>query len=219
MNLPAFSIGLVVEDIPDVRHWMAACLARAYPGMRITEACDLRAGRAWLARLDLPPGAAAVALVDLGLTDGSGVDLLRALAQHAGILPIVMTNAADDVTLYAALAAGAQGYLLKEIEEPVLIDRLKGLARGDLPFSPQISRQMLAFFRQGDRPESSGTRLTARETEVLALLGRGLRIGDIASALTLSTHTVADHVKAIYRKLDISSRAEAALEASRRRLL
>lgn len=212
-------LGLVVEDIASVRDWLVGCLTAAYPAMQITIAADLRGARTWLAQTPLPAGSYVIALVDIGLPDGSGIDLLREMARHAAIVPIVTTASADDDMLYAALAAGAQGYVLKEMETAALVQRLKAVAAGDLPFSPQISRRMLSFFRQNDRPDGGKTRLTARETEVLGLLGRGLRIGEIAGTLSLSTHTVADHVKSIYRKLDISSRAEAALEAARRRLL
>ena len=132
-------------------------------------------------------------------------------------MPVVVSIYDDDAHLFDAIAAGAQGYLLKDEGAEVLVGRLREIARGEPPLSPSIARRILCHFH---RPHDAATAprrelLTPRETEVLALLGRGFRIGDAADSLGLTRHTVAGYVKIIYSKLNISSRAEAALEAKR----
>jgi DNA-binding NarL/FixJ family response regulator len=137
------------------------------------------------------------------------------------VAPVVVSIYDDDAHLFDAIAAGAQGYLLKDEGAEVLVGRLREIASGEPPLSPSIARRILAHFHRPAEACNWSRRevLTPRETEVLALLGRGLRIGDAAQSLGLTRHTVAGYVKIIYSKLNISSRAEAALEAKRRGLV
>ncbi len=119
------------------------------------------------------------------------------------------------------LAAAAQGYVLKSEPQPAIERALARILQGEPPLSPAIARRLMAHFR---KPEASAApadlvQQSPRETEVLACLGRGLRIRDVAHELDLSDHTVGDYVKSICRKLEISTRAEAALEAARRGLV
>jgi DNA-binding NarL/FixJ family response regulator len=179
-----------------------------------------------------------LALIDLGLPDGSGIDLLARLRdRRPEILCIVTTIYDDDAHLFPALSAGAAGYLLKEQGPEALTLHLRALAQGIPALSPRVARRMLAHFQRQSSPEPvevprdallsspSGRgagqpgALTRRETEVLSLIARGLQRGEAARVLGVSENTVAKFIKDIYRKLNISSRAEAALEASRRGLL
>lgn len=218
--------GLVVEDHPEVRRWLAAALCSAFPEIEIGEAGSLSEARRWLAVLagdKLRSAGFRIALVDLGLPDGSGVDLVRQIAEdHPAALPVVATIYDDDLHLFPAIAAGAQGYLLKEQEQDTLVRHLRCIDEGLPPLSPSIARRMLAHLRQPSAPvaaKAPETALTPRETEVLSCIGRGLRVGETAGVLGLAEHTVAGYVKTLYRKLNISSRAEAALEAARRGLV
>ena len=205
---------LVLEDQADTRAWLLGLMAARFPADAIAAAETLRAGRDWLAAL--PPGATGLALIDLGLPDGSGISLIGEMVAAApGIMPVVTTVYDDDRHLFDAIAAGAQGYILKDQAPDQFLTYLDRIDRGEPPLSPSIARRILARFR----PHTPAPSLTPRETEVLSLLGRGLRVAEAAGVLTLSEHTVADHVKAIYRKLNIASRAEAALEAQRRGLV
>lgn len=113
--------------------------------------------------------------------------------------------------------ARARGYLLKENEKQKLVTALKGIVAGTPPLSPKIARRVLQHFHAPRNAD--GPKLTPREIEVLTFAAKGLRVKDIAEQTGMSPHTAADHLKAIYRKLDVSSRAEAELEASRRRLV
>jgi DNA-binding NarL/FixJ family response regulator len=212
--------GLVIEDQPDTQGWLVEVARSAFGAVDIAVGGDLAAGHAWLDGDEAD--VRSIALIDLVLPDGCGIELIRRMAdRHPGIVPVVVSIYDDDAHLFDAIAAGAQGYLLKDEGAEVLVGRLREIANGEPPLSPSVARRILSHFH---RPEAAGDwsrreLLTPRETEVLALLGRGMRIGDAAQSLGLTRHTVAGYVKIIYSKLNISSRAEAALEAKRRGLV
>ncbi|MFY3385644.1 response regulator [Paracidovorax sp. MALMAid1276] len=163
-----------------------------------------------------------LALIDLALGDGSGLELIARLAQRQPDCAVVVASIHDDDDhLFQALQAGAQGYLLKDHPTGWLAEQLRGIAQGQPPLSPAIARRLLRHFQapalvHAQPPElaaPAATDLSGREREVLGLLAQGVRIADIGVALGISRHTVGDHVKNIYRKLNITSRAEAALQA------
>jgi DNA-binding NarL/FixJ family response regulator len=209
---------LVVEDLPEVRRGLIGMVERAFPRSAIDEAHDLRAARAQLAR-----GAPyRVVLIDLGLPDGSGLALIRELRKlQPDALIVVTTIYDDDEHVFSAIAGGADGYLLKEHTPDVLAQQLQHLARGLPALSPSIARRILGHFREapGDQVGVEVSQLTARESEVLSWIGRGLSRVEVARLLAISEHTVAKYLKDIYRKLNITSRAEAALEARKRGLV
>lgn len=226
MNLPASPrpadrVGLVVEDRPDTRRWLAAMLKTAFPEITVREATSLSAARVCLhemrERQDLG-GPDDIALVDIGLPDGSGIDLIREIAaNHPTLSPIVTTIYDDDQHLFEAIAAGAQGYLLKDQHEETMVRYLHRIDMGEPPLSPSVAQRIMAHFaRRPPEPAAEPIALTPREQEVLALIGKGLRVPEAARILGLTPHTVAGYVKSIYRKLNVSSRAEAAVEAMRR---
>ncbi|MGA0613058.1 LuxR C-terminal-related transcriptional regulator [Caldimonas sp. KR1-144] len=187
-------------------------------------------------------------LVDLELPDGTGLELLTDLAQHPAT-KIVTTLYSDDEHLFPALQCGADGYLLKEDRFEVLVEELQKIVRGQPPLSPAIARRLLGHFRQGDgatgpvplrdapapgdfqptlgprtqpaplAPDPDFGRLTTRESEVLTYLSKGFTIKEIAGLMGIKWFTVNDHIKAIYRKLNVSSRAEAAVLASKQGLV
>lgn len=210
---------LIVEDIAQLRRAMAERAGAVFGISEVAEADSLAAANAWLDRhrqVELP----LVALVDLGLPDGSGDRLIARLAGDSNATAIVTTIFEDDGNVMRALGAGAQGYLLKSEDMAGIEERLRGLERGEVAVSPKIARLLLERFRTPAaamaEPEAA---LTARETEVLRIIGRGLTIPEAAEALGIGAQTVSTHVKNIYRKLNIASRAEAAIEAARRGLL
>ncbi|XXF74874.1 response regulator transcription factor [Myxococcaceae bacterium GXIMD 01537] len=203
--------GLIVEDMADAQRWLSAVLLAAFPGIRTEVASTVQEA---LARLD---GASpAIALVDLGLPDGSGLAVLNKLRErHPATLPIVTTIYDSDQHLFPALRAGARGYVLKDQSRGQLVQMLQGIAAGNPPLSPSIARRLLGFFAPPP-VDPSDEALTPREAEVLTLLAKGLTIAATADVLSLSRHTVGGHVKELYRKLNVSTRAEATLEAARR---
>jgi len=158
-------------------------------------------------------------IVDLGLPDGSGIDVIRELRKQKPEVPaIVVTIHDDDSFLFAALAAGASGYLLKEEEEIFLADALKRFENNQPPLSPNIARRLLRHFQNSyvDEPE---IKLSPREKETLELLSQGLTVPEIANNLKISAQTVAGYVKKIYEKLHVSNRVELMREAGRRGLV
>lgn len=205
---------LVVDDLAGSRDWLARALALAFPGVAVTPASTLAEA---FALMDPPPP---LALIDLGLPDGSGVRLIEALrAQPVPVLCIVATVFDDDAHLFPALRAGADGYVLKDQTPEALADILRGIAAGQPPLSPSIARRLLRHFQPEPVSAPEQEALTARETDVLRLIAKGLTVVEVAGMLELSRHTVAGYLKAIYRKLSVNSRAEAALEATRRGLV
>ena len=227
--LPRKRRGLIVEDQTDTRAWLVQMLGTAFNGIAISEAATFQAARDWIAaqpRTFAEPDANAVhdiALIDIGLPDGNGIDLIRMLADgHPRILPVVTTIYDDDAHLFDAIAAGAKGYLLKDQHADTLVGYLHRIDMGEPPLSPSIAQRMLAHFAKRNTVDpnvDAEAALTPRELDILRLLGRGLRVAEAARVLGLTPHTVAGYVKTVYRKLNISSRAEAAIEAVRRGLV
>lgn len=204
---------LLVEDQPTTRDWMLAVLRQAFPGLAVETVGTLRAAQAWL---DGHKGALWLAVIDLGLPDGSGIDIVRRLArERPETLPIVATIYDDDAHLFDAIAAGARGYVLKDEEAALLVGYLQRIERGEPPLSPSIALRMLDHFRTPAARPSDDAGLSPRETEVLTLLARGLTVAEAARRLGLQPQTVASYVKVIYQKLCVSSRAEATREAVR----
>lgn len=201
---------LIVEDIAETRQWLAGIVLTAFPRAEIAHASTLRAGR------EMAGQGWDLALIDLGLPDGTGLDLLRMLKSGTdGPMCVVTTVLADDATVVAALSAGADGYLLKENPDMVLTRQLSQISQGVPALSPAIARRIMDHFRLTGPAAAEDHSLTAREAEVLALIARGLRNAEAAAHLGLAETTVAGYIKAIYRKLGISSRAEAAWHAAR----
>jgi DNA-binding NarL/FixJ family response regulator len=125
----------------------------------------------------------------------------------------------DDAHLFPALRAGAQGYVLKDQSPEALAGMLRGIAAGQPPLSPSIARRLLRHFQPAPAPATEEVLLTPRETEVLQLVAKGLSAQQVADALGLSRHTVTGYLKDVYRKLSVTTRAEATLEAARRGLI
>jgi DNA-binding NarL/FixJ family response regulator len=213
---------LIVEDLPEVRTWLGDVARTAFPDLQVTTAARRDEALTCVQR-----GRFDLALIDLGLPDGSGTDVVGALRRYQPTaLPVVVTIYDDDDHLFPALQAGAFGYLLKEQPEETLVAQLLRMTQGEPPLSPPIARRVLAHFAgAGHRRDvlvrqiETEVSLTDRETEVLQRVAKGYTLPEIAQQFGLSRHTIADYIKQIYRKLNVSSRAEAALEAARRGLV
>ena len=208
--------GLVLEDQATLAAWLRGTLEECFPGIRVTHADTLAAALRHVER-ETPE----IALVDLGLPDGSGLDLIRALSARATGCEIVVTTIyADDHHLFPALRAGANGYLLKDQPREKIVQALRGIANGEPPLSASIARRLLRTFSgESAAPRGDAPQLSARETETLALIARGYKIAEVAGMLGVSAHTAHEFVKNAYRKLKVGSRAEATLEAARRGLV
>jgi DNA-binding NarL/FixJ family response regulator len=208
---------LLLEDLPEIRVWLRKLVLQVFPGAhlsesaRISDAIDLVSA----VKFDL-------ALIDLGLPDGSGVDVVAKLREvQPEAQSVVVSIHDDDEHLFPALQAGAFGYILKEQARELITEQLQRISQGEPPLSPSIARRVMAYFSAKAKPQGQSAHampsvnLTDRESEVLLRVAKGYTLPEIGVQLGLSRHTIADYVKQIYRKLNVSSRAEAALEAQR----
>src|SRR5690606_19592519 len=224
---------LIVEDEPEfLRRFSDAVIAD--PGLQLLGA--VATGAAALALLDAHPPD--VMLVDLGLPDLDGVEVIRHAARRCPECDVlVVTMFGDDEHVVASIEAGATGYLLKDASSERVAAAIHELRAGGAPISPSIARRVLARFRIGAAPSSSASSattssaassraaapvespLTPRETEILRMVAKGLSFETVGEVIGISPHTVVTHVKKIYRKLAVHSRGEAVYEASQMGLL
>lgn len=170
-----------------------------------------------------------VALVDLGLPDGSGLAVIRRMCERVhGCEVIVLTLFGDDERVIASLEAGATGYLTKDAVPQDIVDGIFQVLDGGAPMSPPIARRVLRRFRVATRDGSSvpsgpgpsdGPGLSDREHQVLQLIAKGFATAEISSLLGLSPNTVLTYVKRVYGKLSVHSRSEAIFEARQHGLL
>jgi len=162
-----------------------------------------------------------ILIVDLGLPDGSGIQLVKTAHScwpHCNIM--VSTTFADEVNVMRCLEAGATGYLLKDSSQQNLINELRQLHAGGSPISPLIARCLLTRFRNDqtavakpvDDTQATAV-LSGREQEVLELITKGFTAAEIAKLLSVSHHTVLTFIRRIYAKLKVNSKTEAIYEA------
>jgi DNA-binding NarL/FixJ family response regulator len=207
---------LLLEDLPEIRSWLHSLVLQVFPGSQVSESARVHDALSLVSALKFD-----LALIDLGLPDGSGVDVVTRLReQQPEAQSVVVTIHDDDEHLFPALQAGAFGYILKEQPREMITEQLQRISQGEPPLSPSIARRVMAHFRAKTKPLNDPNALplvslTERESEVLLRVAKGYTLPEIGVQLGLSRHTIADYVKQIYRKLNVSSRAEAALEAQR----
>ncbi|MBL8772681.1 MAG: response regulator transcription factor [Phenylobacterium sp.] len=203
----------IVEDDPAMAAWLAGVIAPA-EGLRVVATASTAAeGEALVAA-----GGYDVLLCDLGLPDGDGIALIRGSAlRHPGADVMVVTMFAEQRRVIDCIRAGARGYLLKDMEPEACVAAIRDVRRGGSPISPAIARQVLRHIRP--EPQAGDATLTDRERDVLNMLARGFSKKECAELLGLSVNTVGTHVKSIYVKLEVNSRAEAVFEASSQGIL
>jgi DNA-binding NarL/FixJ family response regulator len=220
-----FKRALIVEDLEEPREWLAELLPKALPAVKqVDTAATLAQARTCMAQ-----HAYGLALMDWGLPDGTSENLIRDMVTaRPGAVVIVTTIHDDDLHVFPALRAGATGYILKSQPTAMVMAQLQGIERGEPALSPSVAARILRHFHgqtsgnlspDSSQTEEVSTPLTEREISVLRLLAKGYKSSEIAGLLTLSQHTVTSYIRDIYRKLGISSRAEATIEATRRGLV
>lgn len=206
----------IVEDDDETAKRIAASIS-ARPDLELI-AC-YAAGRAAIA--GIAQRAPDVLLVDLGLPDISGLDVIRYAAQHYPDCDVLVISIfGDEEHVLAALQAGARGYLLKgALTRDIALD-VQELSNGGSPLSPIIARRVLARLHAPAPVADKGAEsLTAREVDILRTIARGFSYAETAALLKISVQTVHTHLKRIYRKLAVHSKTEAIFEADQRRLL
>jgi len=222
----SLSPSLVVEDDPAMRERLGRVLSMlGCDGPQIAWADSIATAKNMLDAQSF-----GIALVDIGLPDGSGVELIGWMqATHPKVPAVVISAWRTEETIFAALRAGAIGYLLKERDDLELSIALRSIEQGGAPIDPAIARHILGWLaaRQpslpavaaADAPAPLPVALTPRERKILELVAQGLSNRDMAESLSISRLTVECHTKNIYRKLAVTSRTEAVYQARRHGLL
>ncbi|MGJ7605603.1 response regulator transcription factor [Variovorax sp. LT1R20] len=226
VEIVSLSPALVVEDDPAMRERLAYVLSTlGCDEPQIAWADSVTAAKELLDERDF-----GVALVDIGLPDGSGVELIGWMQAHCPKIPAVVVSAwRTEEIIFAALRAGAIGYLLKERDDLELSIALRSIEQGGAPIDPAIARRILGWLAAQqtslsavlatDAPPPLPVALTPRERKILELVAQGLSNRDMAESLSISRLTVECHTKNIYRKLAVTSRTEAVFQGRRHGLL
>jgi DNA-binding NarL/FixJ family response regulator len=205
----------LVEDDGEARGRLVASI-RSDPSLRLVG--EYRNGADALA--GIAAGAPDVFLVDLGLPDMPGLEVVRQIAaRHPSCDILVVTIFGDEKSVIGALESGARGYLLKGGLEHDIAADIRHLRNGGSPLSPVIARQVLKRLVPAKPALLERGRLTRREAEILNAIARGFTYAETAELLHLSAQTVHTHLKNVYKKLAVHSKTEAVFEADRRRLL
>lgn len=219
-DMPLPTPVLVVEDEPLMQQRLVNVLhslGYASPAISVVSGCQK-------ARQCKQKATVALALVDIGLPDGSGIDLIREWREADPALCILVISAwsTEDIIL-SALRAGATGYVLKERDDLEIAFSIRSVLRGGAPIDPFIARRILELLPASSTPaltqDGDDGGLSAREAEILQLVAEGLTNREIAERLFISRHTAECHIKHIYKKLAVSSRTRAVNEARLRGLL
>lgn len=227
---------LIVEDDAQMREFFVASLARSDQLALVAAVGSLAEARTWVTDLG---HALDVMLIDLGLPDGSGLDLIRLARQHRpNCEALVVSMFGDEDNVLASIEAGALGYIHKDATPEDIAHTILDMKGGASPISPMIARRVLAKYRalQAQVPATAlmspgradvsfpaageeQAHLSGREQEVLALIARGFSYAEIARLKEVSVHTVQTHIKSLYSKLAVHSKSEAVYEATRMGLL
>ena len=227
---------LVVEGEPKMRVVVADCIARSPASGLVGSVGTVAQARSGLSINALSLN---VLLVDLGLPDGSGLDVIRhAIKCNPACEVLVISMFGDEDNVLASIEAGALGYIHKDSAPEDVAQTIIDMRAGASPISPMIARRVLAKYRsleqktppaQTQQPGTTAARgpqplpaegfLSTREQQVLALVARGFSHAEIARLQELSVHTVHTHIKNLYAKLSVHSKTEAIYEATRMGLL
>jgi DNA-binding NarL/FixJ family response regulator len=201
----------ILEDNPDFATYLIGVieldpdLSLAFHAARVADSLTL------LAQGDVPE----LLLVDMQLPDGSGLELIAQAARHPDTRILVLTVLADRSSVLGALELGAHGYLLKDAPPKQIRNAIHALLSGDVVLAKEAARHAVGALRRAPTAPKGVTseEPSARESEIIRLLAKGLTYAEISSVLGLSVHTVGDYIKAIYKKLGATSRGEAVFEA------
>ena len=198
---------LIADDHPVFRQGLHALLDEVPDIELIGEAAD--GDEAVTAALELKPD---VVLMDVRMPGLNGIDATRRIvAADSGIGILVLTMFEDDDSVFAAMRAGARGYLLKGSEQEEVMRAIRSIASGEAIFGPAIARRLIGYFSSAST--EAFPELTAREREVLELIAQGRNNQAIADELVLSLKTVRNHVSNVFNKLQVTDRAGAIVKA------
>ena len=217
---PEQAIGvLVVDDHEVVRRGLQAFLDGEADLEVIGAADGADEALDVIARLDSEGRPPSVVLMDLKMSPVDGIEATRRIrTRHADVEVVVLTSFGEEERVHAALEAGASGYLLKDADAGEVVAAIRAAHRGELQLDPGIARRLMSSLGLGGHERLSEA-LTARELEVLTLVGAGKANKEIAAELDISERTARTHVSNLLRKLGLGSRTQAALWAVREGLV
>ncbi len=157
-----------------------------------------------------------IVLMDVQMSDLNGIEATRAIvgaSPHIGVIMVTMFE--DDESVFAAMRAGARGYVLKGADQDEMVRVIHAVARGEALFGPAIAQRLTQFFAQPHPalPPTAFPELTDRERQVLALVAQGYNNGEIAARLNVAIKTVRNHISNIFSKLQVADRAQAIIRA------
>ncbi len=200
----------ILEDDAQARKFYANLFVRE-PGFELAFA----AANVAEAQAALPGAKVDVALVDIRLPDGNGLEFIAPFLAETSGKALILTILGDRASVMLAFEFGASGYLLKDTPPEQILRDIRALIHGGCPISPQAAAHLLSLVAPAKTPALGQTDniLTPRECDVLTMFAKGLSYQDAAAALELSVHTIGDHVKRIYKKMQVRSRSEAVFEA------
>ncbi len=204
---------LLVEDDSNTRNKLASAICNS-TSLELNAAVDSCKS----ARDELNQQAPDILLTDLGLPDGSGLEIIKETHEKYPDTEImVITVFGDEKNVLASIEAGATGYLLKDIDLQGIDKAILELIAGNSPISPSIARHLLKRFQtepaHDQQTQKDLPQLTKREKEVLAYVVKGFSYTEIANMINVSGHTVTSHIKNIYKKLSVRYRGEVVFEA------
>lgn len=198
----------IVEDQPDMRESLAEWVGSA-PGLR----CVGTHPSAEEALKEIPRENPDVVLMDINLTGMNGIQCVSRLKEKLPKTQVLMLTTYDDGDLiFDSLRAGANGYLLKNMPREELVTAVQQVHAGGAPMSLHIARKVINHFHRSQKTTSELEQLTNRELDILKLLAKGYMYKEIADHLGISMSTVRTHVTAVYEKLHVQSRTEAAMK-------
>ena len=164
----------------------------------------------------IPPTRPEVAILDVRLPDGNGVEVCRDIrAHHPEIQCLMLTSFADDEALFQAIMAGAAGYLLKQIKSGDIADAVRRVSEGQSLLDPAVTARVLDRLRQGPEEDEALSRLTDQERAILELIAEGLTNRQIAERIHLAEKTIKNYVSNVLSKLGMERRTQAAVYAAR----
>jgi len=223
---------LIVEDDPQMREFFVASVERSPELCLVASVGTVAQARIVLDNLTAEVD---VLLTDLGLPDGSGLDVIRhARHRHPECEPLVISMFGDEENVLASIEAGALGYIHKDATPEDVANAILQMKADASPISPMIARRLLARLKKSvpvdsvdkaatlldeQNPNIDVISLSPREQEVLELIARGFSYQEIARLVQISVHTVQTHIKSLYRKLAVNSKSEAVFEATKMGLL
>lgn len=210
MSEPVYTLN-IVEDDADVRDRLVKLVEQEEKFALLNASSNMAEGLHALTKFKPD-----ILLTDLGLPDGSGIEIIKAIEEnHLDCEAMVISGFQDEHHVFNALEAGAKAYILKHDESQKITDAILAMMDGGAPISPVIARLMLQRF-QPVKPSAALTEaLTERQVKILKLVSQGFSSKEIAEKLNISYYTVTTHIKNIYSKLQVNSRAEALYEANR----